>query len=40
MKDRPSDPMASRDQLANALARLHREDQQGDQQDLDFVATA
>jgi len=40
LKDRPSDPMASRDQLANALARLHREDQQGDQQDLDFVATA
>ncbi len=31
MKEHPSTPKASRDQLANALDRLHREDQDSDQ---------
>jgi hypothetical protein len=38
MKECPSAPKTSRDQLANALDRLHREDQEGDQLCLEVAA--
>lgn len=40
MKAQPSAPKISQPQLARTLDRLHRDDQQGDQQDLDLAATA